>query len=406
MLSPESSLDPNARRYGLDWLRIGAFGLLIFYHIGMFFVPWGWHIKTAHPVEWLTLPMLGLNAWRLPLLFAISGVASRFLIGKDGAAENRSASFARSRTARLLPALLFGVAVIVAPQAWVDITVNHGYDRPFGWFWRHDYFDFSTRLGIALPTWNHLWFVVYLLAYSWIAALVLALPASVHVALQRGFDRLLAGGRVFWVPALWILVVNLLLDKRFPETHALVDDWHAHLIYGSCFAFGLGVAKSATLWTGLRAHWRRHAALAFGGYGFVVIANLVWPGDTAAPSLANLAYGVARVIQGWGAIVALFGFADSHWHHDSPARRYLTDAVFPYYIIHQTIIVVVAFALRPYGLGNAASFALLLGATIIGCALFYELARRSGRLRPLFGLAPARSIGDATARLAPAAPGR
>ena len=30
------------RQYGLDWLRIGAFGLQILYHIGMFFVPWGW----------------------------------------------------------------------------------------------------------------------------------------------------------------------------------------------------------------------------------------------------------------------------------------------------------------------------------------------------------------------------
>ncbi len=37
------------RRYDLDWLRVCAFGLLILYHVGMVFVPWDFHIKTAHP---------------------------------------------------------------------------------------------------------------------------------------------------------------------------------------------------------------------------------------------------------------------------------------------------------------------------------------------------------------------
>lgn len=48
----------TGRQYGLDWLRIGAFGLLILYHIGMFFVPWGWHVKAAEPVEWAGWPMM------------------------------------------------------------------------------------------------------------------------------------------------------------------------------------------------------------------------------------------------------------------------------------------------------------------------------------------------------------
>jgi hypothetical protein len=368
-----------ARRYGLDWLRIAAFGLLILYHIGMFFVPWGWHIKSATPVDWLTLPMLAVNAWRLPLLFAISGVASRFLIGKGGA-------FGRSRTKRLLPALLFGSFVIVAPQAWIDVTVNHGYTQPFGWFYAHDYFSFSDRLGIILPTWNHLWFVAYLLVYSWVLALVLMLPARTRSALQRGFDRLFAGWRLLLVPALYFLACEFILNPIFPETHALVDDWDAHAVYFACFAFGVGVARSHGLWRTLEARWPVFAAVALAGFAVVAAAELLWSDERVAPPLALAAYGVARVLQGWGAILALFGFANRHWHHDSAARRYLTEAVFPYYIVHQTIIVVVAWWLRPYGLGNGASFAVLFAATVSGCALFYELVRRSGPLRPLFGL--------------------
>ena len=68
------------RHYGMDWLRIGAFALLILYHVGMVFVPWGFHVKTAHPMEWVAIPMLATNAWRLMLLFVVSGYASRALV--------------------------------------------------------------------------------------------------------------------------------------------------------------------------------------------------------------------------------------------------------------------------------------------------------------------------------------
>ena len=72
------------RHYGLDWLRIGAFGLLIFYHVGMVFVPWDFHVKTSHPAEWVAIPMLATNSWRLMLLFVVSGYASRALLLKGG----------------------------------------------------------------------------------------------------------------------------------------------------------------------------------------------------------------------------------------------------------------------------------------------------------------------------------
>ncbi|RYD20313.1 MAG: acyltransferase, partial [Lysobacteraceae bacterium] len=46
------------RHYGMDWLRIGAFALLILYHIGMVFVPWNFHVKSLHVEDWVRLPML------------------------------------------------------------------------------------------------------------------------------------------------------------------------------------------------------------------------------------------------------------------------------------------------------------------------------------------------------------
>lgn len=372
------------RRFGLDWLRIAAFAMLILYHIGMYFVPdWDWHIKASHPVEGLQFPMLAVNAWRLPLLFAISGVASRYLLAKGTAS-----AFARGRLVRLLPALLFGSFVIVAPQAFVDVTVNHGYRGGFTAFYRSDYFDFSDRLGIILPTWNHLWFVAYLLVYSLILAAALALPPRLRRALQSGFDRLLVGPALLLVPAAIFFAARMLLARTHPETHNLVNDPMAHIIYFSAFAFGVGVARSAPAWRTIAAAWPAFVATAALGFAVVAAIELRFPGDIDPSEPWKAAYRLARALECWGAILGLMGLADRFLHRDGPARRYLTEAVFPYYIAHQTIIVIVAFWIRPLGLPNFSAFGILLLATGVGCALFYEMARRSGPLRPLFGLPP------------------
>jgi hypothetical protein len=46
----------STRRHDLDWLRVAAFALLIFYHIGMFYVTWDWHIKSRHASTLIETP--------------------------------------------------------------------------------------------------------------------------------------------------------------------------------------------------------------------------------------------------------------------------------------------------------------------------------------------------------------
>jgi hypothetical protein len=83
-LSAGGAALPRGREYGLDWLRVIAFAILIGYHTGMYFVPWTWSVKNPEISEWLTWPMMFINRWRLPLLFFISGAGVWFNLRRRG----------------------------------------------------------------------------------------------------------------------------------------------------------------------------------------------------------------------------------------------------------------------------------------------------------------------------------
>ena len=137
----------------MDWLRIAAFGLLILYHIGMFFVPWDWHVKTAHPLNWVRVPLLATNSWRIPLLFVVSGYASAALLGKSG----RVGRFLADRSARLLVPLVAGMALFVAPQPWAELVFKHGYGADLLEFQRPDIiftdYNMPDLKGVELVRW-------------------------------------------------------------------------------------------------------------------------------------------------------------------------------------------------------------------------------------------------------------
>lgn len=367
------------RHYGLDWLRIGAFGLLIFYHVGMVFVPWDFHVKTAHPIDWVAIPMHATNSWRLMLLFVVSGYASRALLAKS----EGPGSFIGSRNKRLLIPLLFGMTIVVPIQPWVELTTQHGYDGGFGWFWLHDYFRFGSFHNLILPTWQHMWFVGYLWFYT------VALAAAVWLlrgrSLQRMFDGMFGTVAIVLAPIAWLLFADMYLLPGGRETHDVLNDAIAHAHYLPGFLFGFALARSGPAMAAIGRWWKAAGIIAVLSYAIVAAIELRWPGS-GMPQPYGYIFATARVIQGWCAIIALIGIAERYWNRDHPWRRTLTEAVFPFYIIHQTVIVAVEWALRPYGLPPAAEFAILVTTTVAGCWAFYLVGREVGWLRPLIGL--------------------
>jgi len=391
----------HARRYDLDWLRVFAFGMLIFYHVGMFYVTWDWHVKSPSASPALEPAMLLVNPWRLPLLFFISGVAIRFATDRASLRE-----FLPRRLMRLFLPLAFGMFVVVVPQAYAELRLKGEVGEGFLAFWR-DYALLRLHASIITPTWNHLWYIAYMLVYTLLlAAFVRPLSRIAGAGGERFFEWTeRSAWRLLIVPALPFLAYQLLLDPVFPTTHALVDDWadHAHCL--TMLLFGYFAAKSPAFWRAVERATTPALLVALGLGMVLTAARLHW--NTGSPGETLLiAFRAGRVFYGWAVIAALLGLAQRFLNRRSRALSYLTEAVFPYYIIHQTVIVMVGYWLIPYRLPVLAEAAVVTGATVGSCLVGFEVVRRIKPLRPLFGLQIRTRSEPAPAGALPAAVGR
>jgi surface polysaccharide O-acyltransferase-like enzyme len=376
------------RRYDLDWLRISAFALLILYHCGMFYVTWDWHVKSSRASETIEPLMMLTNPWRLTLLFLISGAATRFMADKM-----KTGTFLSSRMVRLWPSLLLGVFVIVPPQSYYEVVeALAAIGEPQSPWLDNFYGKYVTASGdwcdedgcLTTPTYNHLWFVAYLILYT------LALAALMPL-LRRLPGKLLAalisGPGLFLTPWLFLVVARLTLFPIFGETHDFREDWYLHTVYFAVFLFGFGIAKHQPFFeAAVRVRW---LALAIAAASWATLVTYFALAPETPPQWMRMTFRAVREAEAWGAILAAIGFFHRHFAEaDGPIRRTLSEAIFPFYIIHQTIIVVAGHHLDALGLPLAVEATLLIGGTALGCWLFYEAGRRSGPLRVCFGLSP------------------
>jgi surface polysaccharide O-acyltransferase-like enzyme len=414
---PTALVEPDGSRlYFLDWVRIIAFLLLILYHTGMYYVTWDWHVKSPMASGALEPFMMLTSPWRLSLLFLVSGVASSFMLMKrgphvqhfvsvlppEGAASSLGATrrelgvqrFLAQRSVRLLVPLVFGMLVVVPPQAYLEVVEKLGYSGSYADFmglYLHAYHGFcKDGHCLTLPTWNHLWFVPYLWVYSLLlGAAVWALGRSRFAALSDALGRHLTGWKIVVLPLAVLALARVALFSRFPATHALVDDWYNHANYFPLFLLGALLAQQRGFWS--RVDGMRWASL---GTALTCWAALIiyfaLPDNTMDADVQALVRDIQRVVYAlcaWSAMLAACGFAHRHLQFDNAQRRYLTRAVFPVYILHQTLIVVMAHALKPVKLAPGLEGLLLALLTLTLSLGAFEVIRRLRWLQPLFGVA-------------------
>ncbi|MFO7305660.1 MAG: acyltransferase [Gammaproteobacteria bacterium] len=362
----------HAVRYDfLDWLRVIAIAVLLFYHTGMLFVGWDFHIQNAEVIAALQRPMEVSHRLRMPLLFVIAGAGLWF-----AARRRTNGAVMAERTRRLLVPLVLGMFIIVPPQIYVE--------RLWRGQWDGDYLSFLVERVLQLQpypagdfSWHHLWFILYLYLY-----VPLLLPLL--VVLKR--VRSLQPGSWLYVLALPLGVNEALLKPWFPVTHALIGDWYCFVHYLLLTAYGLLLASMPGSWDWLARYRTRSLMIStiVTGTLFALLDLGVVQRETAIESvLANWFT--------WCWLLTALGYGRRYLSKDTPALRWARDASYPIYILHQTVMLLVAYWVIAQSYDPWTKYGIILTATIVFSVALYELGRRIAVTRLILGMRPIRT---------------
>ncbi len=319
------------RRTDLDWLRVSAFGLLILYHAGMAWSGWSWHLTSTDSIDWLREGMRFVNRWRMPLIFVVSGAAIMLALG-----TRSPGAFALDRVRRLLLPLAFGMAVVVPPQVYLERLYSGQFSGSF-LEWLPQAFVGVYPAGNM--SWHHLWFLAYVLVLTFVL-----LPCLLWARSTQGRAAHARAGH---------LIARTGLQWLMP----------------------LPLAAAMSLAIGIAAYALFYVVFVDGA-----VRPVIRPEDRPAYALLSAVNTMA-----W--LFAILGFANRYLTRRPAFLAEASEAVYPFYMLHQTVTVIAVYWLLEIGVPPVAGFILAALATFLGTtAIYICVVRPLWFIRPLFGL--------------------
>jgi glucan biosynthesis protein C len=363
------------RQFYIDWLRILLILSVFLFHIGMIFNTWGWHVKNDQQFGgMLQSVMTFLHYWRMPLLFLISGAGTYFALGK-----RTSAQYLGERFKRLFIPFAVGVFTLVPVQVYIEKASSF-----------NSLLDFYTHLfeGVYPEgnfSWHHLWFIVYLF--------VIALLISPFLNMLRS-DRF--AGFIFRIEsfitkplALNILMIPLLLSQIIlrnyfeVNTNDLVNDWASMTLYIIFFMSGFILLPNKNIAEAIRKQRLLYLAETVA----VTIIMFMVPSLVESERTGEIIWDVCSIFVALTCGLTALGFAKHYLNRDSKFRKLANEAIFPFYLLHQPVIVVVGYFLVSLEIAVLWKFVFItISSFTITAGLYWLLIRRMNLLRIIFGM--------------------
>ncbi len=365
----------------IDWLRLLAVLLLLPYHSARVFdVSDPFYVKNATLSDGLSYLIAFLDPWHMPFLFVLAGMSTWLALRRRNGGQ-----YLRERLGRLLVPLVFGILVIVPPQAYLARVSHAGYAGSYVQFYPSFFQirsgDLTGYLGTFTPA--HLWFISFLLVFS-----VVALPLLLWLRSARGQAVVARGFAVFRYPGvIFLLILPLgVADGLLPALGG-----ENPFFFLLLFVYGYLLVASEHLQKAVDRHrwWALALALLTSAVTLVAVALNVNPVKFSAGDIGLF---FARMTMAWCWSIALLGLGRRYLTTPrllSPLLRYAREASYPIYILHQTVIVVIAFFVVAWDASVAVKYVAILVAALAGTLLVYELlVRRFNPVRFLFGMKP------------------
>jgi peptidoglycan/LPS O-acetylase OafA/YrhL len=380
---PQPPETKSARRYDLDWLRVIAILAVFVFHSGRFFDLDDWHVKNATTYLGAQVWTTFLVNWIMPLIFVISGMSTFYALGTRGAGR-----FVKDRVLRLLVPLVVGIFTHVMVQVYLE-RVSHGqFSGSLAEFIPH-YFDGMYAFGGNFAWMGlHLWYLEILFVFS-----LLLLPLFrwlKHGAGQRAMTRLngfLARPLAVYLAALPIMLLLSLLNPNSILGNRGFGGWSL-LVYILFFVYGFVLVGSDSV---LQAIARQRWLSLILGVALVLTlgALLLGQGD---PAFATPRYMLSFSLFGlssWCWILAILGFGVRHLNFNTPALHYANEAVLPFYVLHQSVLIFLGYFVVRWALPDAVKWLIIAPTSLVIIMALYELlVRRVNALRFLFGMKP------------------
>jgi hypothetical protein len=286
-----------------------------------------------------------------------------------------------------------GAFLLLPPQFYID-RVSHGVHGASIWKLIPPYWDsyrtFRFRFDEPYLTniWpGHLWFLQFLFNVSVVALPLLLLLRSglgqrLIARLARWSDRW-GGIYIFVAP---LILVRIALRSTFHGEHS----WADLATYGVVFLIGYLFAADKRFTESCVQHTWVSLALGLvawaGELVFILRLRYPYPG-TETFGRQYVLFQVIMGVANWSWIVFLLGLAARYLNRNNRVRAYASEAVLPFYLLHQTIILIVGWWIIPlkwpilpkYLVISIGSFALIM-------ALYELLIRHINPVRLLFGM--------------------
>lgn len=361
------------RQHYLDWLRIFGILLLFPFHTARVFDYWEPnYVKNAvlsWPASWF---IVVTGYWFMPLLFWLAGAASWHALQR-----RTSAQFLRERTARLFVPFIFGLVVIVPPQAYLAKLAQPGYHETYWRFLSGYIHDFSDGLtgyfGGFTPA--HLWFILYLFIFS-----VAGLPLLLALRDRRG--RAARAAAAFATPWAYILSFILIVATEALPAPGGKNPFFYFFFYLAGYAITADPGLTALIDRGKR--WALVSLIPCLAAYLALLSRFAFAPDWSA---ASILLTFVRDLTLWLTLTAIIGCGRRYLNRSHPWLSYLNRAAYPVYVVHQTVLLVIAFFVVRIGLSVGAKFALIGVLSLAGSLGLYDLMiKRTALTRWLLGV--------------------
>jgi glucans biosynthesis protein C len=377
--SSESATRGPVRLYYLDWLRVLGILAVFVYHSTRFFNMEDWLVKNPTWYPWVEVWNRFATAWLMPLMFVVSGASLFYAVGKGEGGIKGAGTFVKDKVLRLLVPWL---AFILTHQALQIYLQRSSHGQLSGSFFQYLPQYYTSNFDLYG---EHLWYLWVLFLFSILLyPLMRWLTGRGRAVLSKLGNWLALPGAVYAL-ALPAILLAVLIDYQSMD---LKNAGWIFIVYLWLTLAGFLVVSHDRLQASIqRLRW---LSLPIGL--ILVGCSIFLLTLEAGPAFGTWGYALGwgvRALGSWCCVLAAMGFGMKYLNFSTPVLSYANEAVLPFYILHQTVLLSVGYFVVQWPIPDLFKWAIILLASLAIIMVIYEfLIRRFNVMRFLFGMKP------------------